>query len=274
MSVGHVVSRSVRDSAAVLDAIRLKKPALYPLPSCPTSFLTNLKDIPKLRIAIQREHPFGAEIHPEVSASLEVTADLCRQLGFQVSDAVPPIDYELLAGSASKIINIHVAQSIYAQLEKRGLSIDTELLEEGTRRMAKRGSQTSATEYLAAIDELNTIARKMDTFHDHHDLLVSPVLSQPPAPLGWLDMNSSDIKTYIKRFQSYSGFCSLFNATGQPSMSVPLHQTVDGLPVGVMFSAKWGKDLELLQLANLLQQTVNWDSLRPPEVLDGGGARS
>jgi len=56
----------------------------------------------------------------------------------------------------------------------------------------------------------------------------------------------------------------LFNATGQPGMSVPLHQAADGLPVGVMFSAKWGKDLELLQLANLLQKTVNWDSRRPP----------
>lgn len=266
MSVGHVVSRSVRDSAAVLDAIKLEQPQLYPLPPGQNSFLANLTDVSDLRIAIQREHPLGAKVHPDVSASLEVTADLCRQLGFQVHDEAPVINYELLADCTSKIINIHVAQTIFPQLEKRGLDLDTELLEEGTRRMAKRGAEMNATDYLTAADEIKAISRQMETFHDHFDILVSPVISQPPAPLGWLDMNSDDVKTYIRRFLSYSGFCSLFNATGQPSMSIPLHQTDDQLPIGVMFSAKWGADLELLQLAYQLEQEVDWNSRRPQEM--------
>lgn len=205
----------------------------------------------------------GAELHPEIMSSLELAADLCQQLGFEVVDASPPIDYRLLAESTGQIINTHVAQSIMPQLEKRGLALDTELLEEGTRRMARRGAEVSAMQYIAAMDTIKAMAVQMQEFHSVYDVLVSPVITQPPAKLGWLDMNSDDMKTYSKRFGAYSGFCSLFNATGQPSMSVPLHHTDAGLPVGVMFSAQWGADRQLLQLAYRLEQEVQWNTRRP-----------
>jgi len=263
MSVGHVVTRSVRDCAAMLDAIRLPAPLLYPLPPGPVSFLANLETGRRLRIAVQRAHPLGAEIHPEVGMALETTVRLLEKLGHQVSDRIPPVDYRALPGLTGPIINVHVAQSILPQLEKRGVGLESPLLEEATRRMARRGAEVSATEYVDAVDGIRQVAQQMETFFGDFDVLISPVLSQPPAPLGWLDMNSDDMKTYVQRFSKYSGFCALFNATGQPSISLPLHHSDAGLPIGVMFSSRWGADAELLQLARQLEREVQWETRRP-----------
>lgn len=263
MSAAHVVSRTVRDSAAMLDAIRLQAPVLYPLPDGPQSYLRDLESTRKLKIAFQGEHPFGAEIHPEVSQAMELTRELLTQLGHQVNDAIPPVDYRKLGGFTANIINLHVAQSILPQLQKRGETLDTPLLEEGTRRMARRGAELSASDYVDSVDGIHQVAEDMASFHGNYDILVSPVMTQPPAPLGWLDMDSDDMRTYAQRFSSYSGFSSLFNATGQPSISLPIHHSSDGLPIGVMFSARWGADSELLQLARQLETAVNWDTRRP-----------
>jgi len=266
MSVSLGLTRTVRDTAALLDAIRLTRPRLYPLPAQPQSFLQTLGESRKLTIAVQREHPLGAAIHPQVSKALETTRELLGTLGYQVEDASPPIDYRELSLYTSTIINLHVAQSILPQLEKRGEALDTPLIEEATRRMAKRGGQLLASDYVAALDGINDIARVMETFHQRYDILLSPVLSQPPAPLGWLDMDSADMKTYVERFNSYSGFCALFNATGQPSIALPIAQSEEGLPIGMMLSARWGDDASLLQLASQLERELKWDTRRPPLV--------
>jgi amidase len=272
MSVSHVVSRTVRDSAGMLDAVRLNAPVLYPLPRGPQSYLAALDSPRQLSIALQREHPLGADMHPQVSKAMELTRELLEKLGHQVRDTVPPVDYRQLLGCTGNIVNVHVAQSIIPQLEKRGESIDTPLLEEGTRRMAKRGSELAAGDYVASVDGIRQIEKEMEAFHRDYDILVSPVMTQPPAQLGWLDMNSDDMKTYAQRFSSYSGFCSLFNATGQPSISLPIHHGDDGLPIGIMFSARWGEDAELLQLASQLETAVQWIYRRPELPTDLSGS--
>lgn len=264
LSVGHVVSRTVRDSAAMLDAVRLDAPVLYPLPPGPASFLASMTTQPELRVAIQREHPLGAPIDPEVEASLELAVELLEQMGYDLREAVPPVDYRTLAEYAGRIINASVAEIVMPQLEKRGLDLDTPMLEESTRRMARRGAVLTATDYVEALDFLTATAADMQAFHRDFDVLVSPVLTQPPARLGWLDMNSDDMRTYAQRFTQYGGFCALFNATGQPSISLPLHMTATGLPVGVLFSAAWGQDLRLLQLAWCLEQELQWQRRKPP----------
>jgi Asp-tRNA(Asn)/Glu-tRNA(Gln) amidotransferase A subunit family amidase len=112
--------------------------------------------------------------------------------------------------------------------------------------------KTTAARYLAALDTLKRAEHQMAAFHEHHDLVLSPVLALPPAPLGWLDMNAEDIHEYARRYAAYSPFTALYNGTGQPSISLPLHRSATGLPIGVMFSAAWGQDHILLQLANQL----------------------
>ena len=106
----------------------------------------------------------------------------------------------------------------------------------------------------------------MREFHKSYDLIVSPVLAKAPAKLGWLDMNSNDMKSYTERFRSYSGFTSIYNGTGQPSVSIPTMHTDNGLPVGVMLTGPWGSDSKLLQLAYELEQINPWPLYSNPDL--------
>lgn len=263
MSVGHVLTRTVRDSAAMLDAIRLQQPVLYPLPPSPASFLATLDQVRPLKIAVQRTHPQGAELHPEVLKALDLTLAALVRAGHRIIEATPPVDYSRLSRLAGRIINVHVAQAIIPQLEKLGVDLATPLLEEATRRMAKRGAELTARDYVEAVDGLRQLEIRMEEFFRSYDVLLSPVLAQPPAPLGWLDMNSDDMKTYLQRFNSYSGFCALFNATGQPSTALPVHQSNAGLPIGILLSTRWGGDDLLLQLGRRLEVEFEWANRQP-----------
>jgi len=254
MSVNHVVTRSVRDSAAFLDLLRLQEPALFALPDGSESYYLSHSRAPgPLRVALHRTHPGGAEVDPECLVALDHAAALCEAAGFHVEEQTPPVNYDALGQAMGDLINIHVAQIIMPQLETRQCRLEDAALEEATRRMAARGAKASATDYLQALDTLKRAERQMNDFHQHIDLVLSPVLSMPPAPLGWLDM-AGDIRSYASRFSEYSGFTSLYNGTGQPSLSVPLHQKKNGLPIGVMFSAGWGQDHLLLQVGALMEQ--------------------
>ncbi|PCH60785.1 MAG: hypothetical protein COC19_05445 [SAR86 cluster bacterium] len=263
-SVGHVVSRSVRDSAACLDQLKLSQPSLYPLPPGPDSYLAQLNQKPgDLTIALQNQHPDGFEIDPQCQQAIEHAAQLCRDLGYKVIEAAPAIDYRAMAGAMSVIINVHTAQLIAPRLEQLQLSLAQSPLEVSTKAMAKRGMQTSASEYLSALDKVKSAELVMAEFHKKYAVVLSPVLALPPAKLGWLDMNSEDQREYGSRFRRYSGFASLFNGTGAPSMSVPLFQSDKNLPIGVMFSGAWGQDLQLLQLARQLEQLDPWIGRKP-----------
>lgn len=257
MSVGHVLSRSVRDSAAFLDLLRLHKPGLFALPPGPESYFDAYGREPgKLRIAVQRQHPAGLPVHEDCLAALDSVAGQCESAGHRIEAMAPPIDYATVGRAMSTLINVHVGQILSPGLEASGQLPEQALeqagLAESTRRMAVNGLKTSAAQYLAAIDTLKQAERQMATFHEQHDLVLSPVLALPPAELGWLDMDADDIREYARRYAAYSPFTALYNGTGQPGISLPLHTTAAGLPIGVMFSAAWGRDDLLLQLANQL----------------------
>jgi Asp-tRNA(Asn)/Glu-tRNA(Gln) amidotransferase A subunit family amidase len=264
MSVGHVVSRTVRDSAAFLDVLKLNRPNLYALPTQPDSYLAALGTEPgKLSVAVQNCHPTGAELDPECLSGVSKAAELCHQLGAEVTEATPPIDYKNLASAMAVIISIHIAQKVVPQLEKLNLNWEDCRVEASTKNMAMHGADASASDYLSAMNTLKDIERQMAVFHQQFDVVLSPVLAKEPAKIGWLDMNSDDMGEYIDRFRSYSGFAPLYNGTGQPSISLPLHRTQNKLPIGVMFSAAWGTDSLLLHLARQLEQLDPWPKLAP-----------
>ncbi|MEX1198329.1 MAG: amidase [Pseudohongiellaceae bacterium] len=243
MSVHHVLTRSVRDSAAFLDVLRLDGPDWFALPAFNESYYQSHTRRPgRLRIALQRQHPGDAPVHEDCLAAVERAARLCEDAGMVIEEQRPPVDYEALGRAMGTLINVHVAQIIAPALGDEGpAALEQTPLEEATRRMAARGLVTTATDYLAALDTLKLAERQMTAFHEHYDLVLSPVLSLPPPELGWLDMNG-DIREYAARFNRYSGFTALYNGTGQPSVSVPVHRTADGHPVGAMLSAAWGND--------------------------------
>lgn len=259
LSVGHVVSQTVRDSAAFLDLIRLDAPGLFPLPPAPASFYEAREaDIQQLRIGIQLTHPMGQKIDQDCIEGVRKSAQLCESLGHKVEEFMHPVDYFDASSAMSKLINTHLYQAVAQRLDELQLSLDDCEIETSTRFMAQHGRKITAASYAEAKDSIRNAELQMAELHKRYDIIISPVLSKIPAKIGWLDMNSDDMKEYTDRFKTYSGFTALYNGTGQPSMSMPLHRTNDNIPIGVMFTAAWGADSLLLQLATQIEQAAPW----------------
>ncbi|NKB31495.1 MAG: amidase [Pseudomonadales bacterium] len=259
MSAGHVVSQTVRDSAAFLDIIKLSKLYVFPLPDAPTSFLDSHNAEPtRLKIGIQLNHPLDQSIDQACIDGVNNAAALCESLGHHVEAIVHPVDYRPVVSAMAKLINTHVYQRVITRVEQLGIDLQDADLERSTKIVAELGSEVKAADFLAARDVIFEAELAMREFHNSFDVILSPVLAKSPAEIGWLNMNSDDMKEYTRRFRQYSGFTALYNGTGQPSMSVPLHRTDAGLPIGVMFTGAWGSDLQLLQLASQLEQAQPW----------------
>ena len=265
MSVGHVLSRSVRDSAAFLDLIKLDQAKLYPLPGKPSSFFEALagKDAAeaKLRIAVQYDHPSGEILDQDCLRAVKQAALLCESLGHQLEEVAHPVDHGIAARAMSRLINVYSYQAVSKRAKALQLELDDCPLETSTMAMVKRGVRVIASDFLDAKDCLIMAERQLERFYQDYDLIIQPVLSKVPAELGWLDMNSADLKSYGARFKAYSGLTALANGTGQPSMSVPILTTESNLPVGAMFTAAWGQDTKLLRLAAQLENAAPWSGL-------------
>ena len=264
MSVGHVVSQSVRDSAAFLDIIKLEQANLFPLPPAPKSFLDKLGSEPRsLKIGLQLQHPLDQAIDNDCLDGVKQAGMLCESLGHKIEEINHPIDYGPITSAMSKLINTHIFQRVHARICQLDLKLNEADIETSTRIVAKLGSDVTAVEFLQARDLLYAAEVTMAQFHQSCDIIVSPVLTKTPAKLGWLNMNSNDMKEYTQRFRQYSGFTSIYNGTGQPSMSIPLHRSASGLPVGVMFTGPWGSDQLLLDLASQLEHSQPWQRYAP-----------
>src|SRR5271166_6073630 len=215
LSTGHVVSRSVRDSALMLDCTAGLEPGdPYAAPMEERPFLAALARPPrKLRIALMLKDHRGVELHPECLEAVQRAAKLCA-----------------------------------------GLGDDVEAVTWG---VCQRGMKVSGVEYIEAIAAAHAAGRKMGTFLTSYDVILSTTLAGPPPRLGYFDQNG-DVQTFAERVTEYLSVTPLHNATGTPAMSVPLHWTADGLPVGVHFAGRYGEEATLLALAAELETTQPW----------------
>lgn len=265
MSVGHVLSRSVRDSAAFLDVIKLDQPHLYPLPPSSGSFYDSIYETgigsKKLRIAVQFGHPTGEVIDQECLLAVHKAVEICESLGHHVEETAHPIDHSLTGRAMSRMINTYTYKSVANRAAELQLPLEECPLETSTLSLAKRGQAVSASAYVDARNCLIAAEQQLQDFYQQYDVIIQPVLSKVPAKLGWLDMNSEDLSEYGSRFTAYSGIAALANGTGQPSMSVPMHVAKSNLPVGALFTAAWGEDVTLLQLAAQLENAAPWQQL-------------
>ncbi|MCG8415214.1 MAG: amidase [Pseudomonadales bacterium] len=264
LTVNHVVSRTVRDSAHFLEMARLQSPSLFPQPDIADSFADGYRVAPKsLRIAVQTAQPFGEAVDADCLAAVTEMAKLCEKLGHSVEEFNARPDYAAAAKAMNKILCTHTHQQVTSRLNELDINLADAEIESSTTQMTEYGSRISATDYVQALDTLHRVAGEMTQLHEEIDVVLSPVLASTPARLGWLDMNASDLKEYSEKFRGYSGFVAIHNGTGQPSMSVPSLMTKDGLPIGAMFSGAWGSDLTLLQLAHQIEQAQPWQLLAP-----------
>ena len=265
LSIGHVVSRSVRDSALMLDCTAGAEPGdpyMAPPPEC--SFVACLGRPPKkLKIAVSLTDHRGGKLHSECTKAVTAAAKLCAQLGHTVDEV--PIAPHLVAlrPMNSRISAANTARALGLRWKALGREPNSNDVEAVTWAVYQRGLKVGAIDYVEAIAAAHTIGRKFAAFLANWDVLLTTTLPAPPPPLGYFDQNG-DAETFVARVTEYLSITPLHNATGTPAMSVPLHWTADGLPVGVHFAARYGEEATLLRLAAELETAQPWFERLPP----------
>jgi amidase/6-aminohexanoate-cyclic-dimer hydrolase len=265
-SVGHAVTRTVRDSAALLDATSgpdVGDPYWAPPPARP--FLDEVgRDPGRLRIAITTKPWNGQPVDAECAEAAVAAARLCERLGHHVEEATPEVDANLL-GQATLII---ISANIRAALEARAAVLGRELAAGDVERLtwarAADGHTARAADYARSIGVVHRTGRAVARFFTRYDILLSPTMCRPPYQLGVLDLMTEDVESYTKAVLGAVGFTSLFNSAGCPAMSVPLSWSRAGLPIGVQFAAPFGDEAGLFRLGAQLETAQPWAARRPP----------
>ncbi len=265
MSQHHVLCRSVRDSAAFLDAVEGAEAGdPYHPPSHGGSWLESLLyPTGTLRLALIQDSFNGVEVDPDVLRVLRDVADLCVELGHQVEEARCPLSPEELHNCATLILGSHVHADIQARCRVLGREFQRKDVSNVTWRMARIGAEASASDYAAALTHIHYIGRRMGEFCGNYDLILSPTLAAPAPRLGAIDMDTEDLKGYMQVTNRYTAFTQLFNVTGQPAISLPLGVSSGGLPIGVQLAAAQGGEALLLRLAAQLERARPWSGLCP-----------
>ena len=265
MSTAHVVSRSVRDSAAFLDATHGPAPGdPYCAPAFDGSFLTLCANAPRrLRIAVDTSSLTDAPTHPDCIAAVARAAQLCESLGHNVEAASPKFDRMAFRSATGVVVSACIANLVDSRVAALGRSLRDDDIESNTRVTVEYGRSIAAQRYAAAVLTIHQTGRAVARFHQTYDLMLTPTLVAPPVSLGWLDTQSPDQATFGDRFTRFWGFTNLQNATGQPAISLPLFWNADNLPIGVQFVGRFGDDLLLLQLATELERAQPWFDRRP-----------
>ena len=282
-----VLTRSVRDSAAFLDVLAGACPGdPYGAPPPARPFLAEVGVPPgRLRVAVTRRSLFGRFTNRECEEAVERAARLLTDLGHDVEEAHPDIAREplirayLTTSAAQTAADVAHATAAVGRRPRRGE------LEPETRLLAAAGRHLSACALVVAEAEMHRAARAMAAFHAAYDVLVTPTLAQPPQRVGGLDLTRGErlgirlaagvplrrVLDYIfdelsPRSFDATGNTMLFNQTGQPAMSVPLHFSADGLPIGVQVVGRFGEETTLFRLAAQLEEAQPWAGRLPPLV--------
>ncbi len=265
--VEHVVSRSVRDSAAILDVTAGPVPGdpYWAPPLRGPSFAAAAATAPsRLRVAVMVASPTGSEVHADCVAAVRATASLCESLGHQVEEAALSVDGDAFT---THFINQWACSNAWAigDWEARvGRSAEEADVEPLSWALIELGRSLNGARYLASVQELQKISRQIADYFEGIDVLLTPTLGEPPAPLGTFDSPPGEPLTGLFRAAAYVPFTPPFNVTGQPGISLPLHWNEGGLPIGVQLVGRFGDEETLLSLAGQLEEAAPWADRRPP----------
>lgn len=265
MSTVHAITRSVRDSAALLDATAGPDAgAPYAAQPPQRPWLEEVSRAPgRLVIAMREETWNGAPVHPDCSEALRDAAALCEELGHEIVPAQANFDAEALRIASLTIIGAQTRALLEARAAELGRALQQDDVEPGTWAVAEIGAARSATDYVRALNTIHAAGREMAASFSHCDLLLTPTMAAPPAPLGVLSLSNPDGKAQNDALMQAVGFTQLINITGNPAMSVPLWWNEAGLPIGVQFTAPMDDEAQLFRLAGQLEAARPWAERRP-----------
>jgi amidase len=264
--IEHAVTRSVRDSARLLDAIAgpdVGDPYWAPPLQRPLAEEVGT-DPGRLRIAFTEAAPTGVPVHPDCVAAVRDAAALCADLGHEVTEASPRLDGEMLSRSFTTVWAAGTAWTIDSTAYATGLQPTPEQFERFTWNLAALGRAISASEYLLAVQALQQVGREMARFQQSYEVWLTPTLAEPPPPLGTMPTAVDDPMPTLRRAAAFVPFTPLCNASGQPAMSVPLFWNETGVPIGTHFVGRFGDEATLFRLAAQLEAARPWANRRPP----------
>ncbi|MEW5687872.1 MAG: amidase family protein [Pseudomonadota bacterium] len=263
--VDHVVSRTVRDSAAMLDATGIPEPyAPYPAPPKERLYLEEVTRSPgKLRIAWSSETPSGRPIDPEIQAALERVAALLKGLGHEVFEKGLGVDYRALYASRGAAAASNFAAGMSRLIDRVGREPEEDELEPLTWTILKAGRRQTGADALRSLQETRMLNRATLAFFEDVDVYLTPVLGTPVPKIGFLDPVAVEPKEVNSRQGRVFPFTPPFNYSGQPSLSLPLETDSAGLPIGMMFTARYADEATLFRLAGQLEKEAPWKDRRP-----------
>lgn len=260
---------SVRDAAGILDAISGQMPGdpyCAPLPHRPFGEEVG-RDPGRLTIGLMPQRPYGGgKAHAECARAVERAGRTLESLGHRVELSHPPaFDEPEVMSHFKRMVDAHAAQTIDFIGQMIGRAIEPGDVEPYTWRFVVDGREISASDYISSCDWLQAWTRRMAAWWaDGNDLLVTPTIAEPPPPLGDLGGAGADPLRKWERNLEVIPFTPAFNVTGQPAVSLPLHWTPDGLPIGVHFVAPYAREDMLIRIAAQLEQAEPWSNRRPP----------
>ncbi len=264
--VEHAVTRTVRDSAALLDAVcgpGVGDP--YQAPPRTRPFIEEVGVDPgQLRIAFTTTPPTGVKIDEECVRAVHEAAKLCEGLGHVVEEAAPEINGELMVDAFLTVWRAGTASGIQGMAFLTDRAPAPEQFEPLTWALHQEGLRVSAPAYLLAQTLLQGVARQIARFMLRYDVWLTPTLAEPPLPLGSFDSPPGNPLAGFDRAVEFVPFTPLCNLSGQPAMSVPLYWSRDGLPVGAHFIGRLGDEATLFRLAAQLEAARPWRDHRPP----------
>lgn len=295
ISYSHVLTRSVRDSAAMLDAISGVEPgAPYSIFDPERPFIEEVDHDPKhLRIGIYKQPAFGKNLHPECITAVERTCNLLESLGHEVEETELDFTVEEVAFNLGIILIGNTAALVGKLVQDYGSSMVKRDVELSTYALYSIGKRLKAHDYVKAQRRCRHFGIIMDQIFNTYDLILTPTLGDPPIPVGSSQLSKSEQFSF-KLISLFAGtvilsnskliysiveevaqkimktqmpFTAIANVTGQPAMSVPLHWSDDGLPCGVQFIGRYGDEAKLFQLAGQLEKAKPWFEKKPPIVL-------
>ncbi|MBI1250977.1 MAG: amidase [Alphaproteobacteria bacterium] len=261
----HVVSRSVRDSAAMLDATGVDDPLVSNrAPAKVRPFLDDVNDAPgRLRIAVFRTPPRDLPLHEDVARTLDETASLLGKLGHDVFAADFNVDWRGYYRVQGYVTGGNFAAMLAREVEKAGRAPEGEEIETHTRGIWEAVQRLKGADAFGAVRDLRGYVRQIMAHWDQWDVLLCPVAITPPPKIGYIDTPNLEPREVGKRQSSIFGFTPPYNGTGQPSMSVPLGMSQNGLPIGMMFTGRFGDEATLFRLAGQLEKAAPWAERYP-----------
>jgi amidase len=263
--IEHVLTRTVRDCAVMLDATGRPEPGSpYATPTKERPYAEEILRSPgRLRIAFSSETANGRPCHPEVQAALEATAALLKQLGHEVVPQGLPVDQRALWGAQNAFSGANFAAGLRRMIAETGREPEGDDFEPLTWASWKGGQRAGGMDAMADMQTLRTLARQALQLYETFDVFLTPTMAAPPPKLGYLSPVLNAPRDIGRRNGEFFGYPGVANMTGQPSISLPLAWSSEGLPMGMMFTARYADEATLFRLAAQLEKEAPWKDRRP-----------